>query len=120
MKTILLDKELLQTLYGNSPEGFTEISTDFLSSYPETRQTLFSAYESGNLLSLKRLLHFHGPCFNYLGMPGVTVIFKSFEHLCSRAENHFSVRNDFTKLIEILDESYKLLLIETGYLKKAV
>jgi hypothetical protein len=120
MKTIQLDRDVLQNLYGDCQESMTEIFSDFLTDFSETRQNLISAFDSGNLLSLKRTLHFHGPSFMYLGLPEVAAAFKAMEKKCLESDNHFSLSKDFNELIEFVDGSCNRVKIEMEFLKKAV
>jgi HPt (histidine-containing phosphotransfer) domain-containing protein len=120
MKTIQLDKGVLQNLYGDCQDSMIEIFSDFLTDFTETRQNLSSAFDSGNLSSLKRVLHFHGPSFMYLGLPEVAALFKSLEQKCAQVDNHFSVSKDFEELVQILDGSWMKVKNEMEHLKKAV
>ena len=103
MKTILLDRVVLQNLYGDSHESMIEIFSEFLDSYSETKKALFSAFESGNLTSFKRVLHYHGPSFMYLGLPDVAAIFKNLEQKCLQADSHYSLSKDFAELMEVVE-----------------
>jgi hypothetical protein len=120
MKTIQLDRDVLQNLYGDCQESMIEIFSEFLKDYSEIRQTMFSAFESGNLLSLKRVLHFHGPSFMYLGMPDVATIFKGLEKKCTIVEFHFSLSKEFAELMQTMDECWVSVKDEMENLKKAV
>jgi hypothetical protein len=120
MKTIQLDRDVLQNLYGDCQESMTEIFSDFLTEFSETRQNLVSAFDSGNLLSLKRVLHFHGPSFMYLGLPDVATAVKTLEKKCLESDNHFTLSKEFAELMEIVDGSWMTVKNEMEYLKKAV
>ena len=120
MKTIQLDRSVLHNLYGDCTESMIELFTDFITSYSETRKSLFSAFESGNLLSLKRVLHYHGPSFMYLGIPEVAEMFKNLESKCSRVDNHFALSADFAELMETMERSCLEAKQEMECLKQAV
>jgi hypothetical protein len=120
MKTILLDRDVLQNLYGDCPESLVEIFSEFLANYPEVKQNLFSTFNSGNLSSLKRVLHFHGPSFMYLGMPQVADMFKGLELKCSGIDNHFSLSNDFKELMQAVEAGWLQATNEMKNYKKAV
>ncbi len=120
MKTIQIDREVLSTLYGGCHESMNEVFTEFLRGYSELKQNLFAAFDSGNLSSLKRLLHFHGPSFMYLGIPLVAGMFKDMELKCSLGGNHFSLSADFKRLMGAVEESWLQVADETDCLKKAV
>lgn len=118
MKTIQLDREVLQNLYGDCPESLVEIFSEFLANYSEIKQNLFSTFNSGNLSSLKRVLHFHGPSFMYLGMPQVADMFKNLELKCSGIDNHFSVSKDFSELMQAVEKSWQEATNEMEHFRK--
>jgi hypothetical protein len=120
MKTILLDRVVLQNLYGDSRESMIEIFSEFLTSYTATKNALFSAFESGNLTSLKRVLHYHGPSFMYLGLPEVAAKFKNLELKCFQAESHFSLSNDFAELMDTVEIGWQHAKNELDNIKNAV
>ena len=120
MKTIQLDRDVLHNLYGDCQESMIEIFSDFLTDYSETRQTLLSAFDSGNLLSLKRVLHFHGPCFMYIGLPDVAAAFKTLEKKCLEADNHFLLSKEFSELIKFIDGGWMIVKNEMECFRKAV
>ncbi len=120
MKTNLIDREVLSNLFGECHDSLNEIFTAFVNSYPETKQNLSSAFCSGNLNSLKRLLHFHGPSFMYLGLPTVADLCKKLEQKCVHAGNHFMIADEFSELIQAIECSYEEVIRETAFLKKAV
>ena len=120
MKTIQLDRDVLHNLYGDCQENMTEIFSDFLADYTETRQNLLSTFDSGNLMSIKRVLHFHGPSFMYLGLPDVATAFKSLEKKCLESDNHFTLSKEFADLIKMVDGSWLMVKNEMECFKRAV
>jgi hypothetical protein len=120
MKTIQLDRGVLQNLYGDCQDSMIEIFSEFLTEYPEIRKTMSSAFESGNLLSLKRVLHFHGPSFMYLGIPEVATMFKDLEKKCAQVDSHFALAVEFADLMQTIERSCLQARNEMEYLKKAV
>jgi predicted SnoaL-like aldol condensation-catalyzing enzyme len=120
MKSIKINWEVLQNLYGDCQESMSDVFSEFLSSYTETKRNLVAAYESGNLISLRRQLHCNGPSFMYLGMPEVTDIFKKIEVKCNDVDNHYLLAADIANLLNALDESYTVAADEIKYFRKAV
>lgn len=120
MKKIQLDRDVLQSLYGDCRENMIEIFSDFLESYPETKKSLFAAYNSGNLTSLKRVLHYHGPSFMYLGLPEIAAQFKSLEQQCCSVNINYALSKDFTELMESVEESWLQAKNEMCHIKKEV
>lgn len=120
MKTIQLDRTVLQTLYGDCLDNQIEIFSEFIAGFSELKKNLFSAFDSGNLNSLKRVLHFHGPSFMYLGIPQVAAMFKDLELKCTQQDNHFSLSTDFAELMEAVEGSWLQATNEMEYFRKAV
>jgi len=119
MKTIQLNNEVLQNLYGDCEESKTEVFTEFLSGYTDLKQNLFSAYESGNLDSMKSLLHYHGPSFMYIGVPEVSDFFKKLEVECSKIRDRYSISADFFRLLQMVDDTHLQVYNQIMYYKKA-
>ncbi len=120
MKTIQLNNEVLLNLYGDCEESKTEVFSEFLSTYSELKQNLFLTYESGDLESLKSLLHYHGPSFMYLGVPEVSEYFKKLELVCTGNSNRNSISTDFFRLLQMVDDTWLQIYNQTVYFKKAV
>ena len=120
MKTMQPDRTVLHNIYGDSRENMIEIFSEFLSSYPDIRKSLFSAFESGNLNSFKRVLHYHGPSFNYLGLPEVADMFQDLKLKCYRVENHFTLSKDFETLMKTMEGGWLQAKNEMEYLKEVV
>jgi hypothetical protein len=120
MKAIQLDKEVLLTLYSGCEESIAEVFAEFINGYAELKLSLFAAFDSGNITSMKKLLHFHGPSFMYLGIPSVTEMFKELELKCKQEGNVFSVSVDFKALMQAVDESWMEVVKEANCLRKAV
>ncbi|MEI2737969.1 MAG: hypothetical protein V9F01_04220 [Chitinophagaceae bacterium] len=120
MKTIQVDNDVLNSLYGDSKDSLNEVFSAYISSYHEMKQNLSSAFCSGNLNSLKRLLHFHGPSYMYLGMPQLANMFNALEQKCAQVGNHFAISSDFAELMQLIENSYLQIANEVVYLKKAI
>lgn len=119
MKTIQLNCEVLQNLYGGCEESKTEVFTEFLSGYANLKQNLFSAYESGDLASIKSLLHCNGPSFIYLGVPEVSDHFKKLEIDCGKVHDRHAISVDFFRLLQMVDDTRLLIYNQIMYYKKA-
>ncbi|MBM3416729.1 MAG: Hpt domain-containing protein [Bacteroidetes bacterium] len=120
MKTIQIDNEVLSNLYDDCQDSLNEVFTEFISSYEVMTQDFSSAFNSGNLSSLKRLLHFHGPSYMYLGLPQVADMFRQLEHKCREVGNHFAISADFMQLRNVMDISYQGVANRVNLLKEAV
>lgn len=120
MKTIKLNNEVLQNLYGDCEESKGEVFSEFISTYSEMKQKLFLAYDSGDMDTLKSLLHLYGPSFMYLGVPDVSEFFKNLELECSGILNRNSFSVNFFKLLQMVDDTWLEVYNQTVYFKKAV
>ena len=120
MKTIQIDRQVLQTLYGGCEESIKEVFTEFIRGYSELKENLVSGYESANAKKQKKVLHFHGPSFMYLGMPEITSQFKKIEMYCAEPSACSLPSSEFTELMEMVNESKLLVENEINYIRKAV
>lgn len=120
MKTVQLNLEVLQNLYGDCEESKAEVFSEFLSTYAELKRNLFNAYDAGDLYALKSLLHYHGPSFMYLGVPEVADSFKKLELRCVHVTDTHAVSVDFFKLLQMVDDTWLQVYNYTTYYKKAV
>ena len=120
MKTILPNEAVLQNIYGDYRKSMIGVFSEFLTAYPDIKQNLFTAYQSGNLRSLKRVLHYHAPFFMYLGLPEVAGLFNNLEIKCSGVENHFPLSKDFAELMQTVERCWLQTKNEMENLKKAV
>jgi HPt (histidine-containing phosphotransfer) domain-containing protein len=120
MKQTQIDQSVLHDLYGGCQESMNEVFSEFLSGYSEMLNNLSSAYESGDLMQLKRMLHFHGPSFMYIGLPGISAMFKNLEMQCLNAENPFRVHADYRELSEAVQEAWTEVCNVSGGYSEAV
>jgi HPt (histidine-containing phosphotransfer) domain-containing protein len=120
MKTIQINEELLQNLYGGCNESLTEVFSEFISNYTEMKQGITSAYQSGDFIALKRQLHSNAPSFMYLGMPEVGDLFRRLEYKCNEDYNNSAIEENFSNLIHVIDECYFQATGHIEFYKKAV
>lgn len=120
MKAIQLDQEVLQNLYGDCEESKSEVFSEFLAGFTELKQNLFSAYDDANLESLKKLLHFYGPSFMYVGVPNVATCFKNLELKCAAVTNVQMISRDFFELLQMVDDTRTQVINQSIYYSKAV
>jgi hypothetical protein len=109
MKTMKVRKEVLESIYGNSIESVEEVFKTFLNTHADITKDLLSVYNNGHLDKLKRILHYHGPSFMYLGLPEITDSFKKLEHLCTNVTSHHNVSDSFSSLIQMVEQSRLLV-----------
>ena len=122
MKTIHISRSVLQSLYGDCTESMAEVFSQFLNSHTEIRENLVSSYNSGSVELLKKILHYHGPSFMYVGMPVVSACFKNLEEQCKQGSDRSSISGEFNVLLQFVDQSRQMIANELVCLcfKKAV
>jgi uncharacterized protein (DUF488 family) len=119
MKTSQINKEVLYSIYRGCAESMKEVFSEFLNGHAIIRQNLLSSYQSGSFDSLKRFLHFHGPSFMYLGMPYISESFKELEQQCLGVADQNLISDNFSNLIQLVDESKALVVNEMEHLLQA-
>ena len=119
MKTIQINKEVLHNIYGGCAESMKEVFSEFLNTFATIRQNLLSSYLSGSFDSLKRSLHHHGPSFMYLGMPYISESFKELEKQCLGDPDPCLISDNFSNLIQLVDESKAHVVHEMEHLIQA-
>ena len=119
MKTIQINKEVLYSIYGGCSESMKEVFSAFLNGHAIIRQNLLSSYRSGSFDSLKKFLHYHGPSFMYIGMPNISHSFKELEQQCLGVANQNLISDNFSNLIQLVDESKALVANEMEHLIQA-
>ena len=117
MKTIHLSRSVLQSLYGDCTESMAEVFSQFLNSHAEIRENLVSSYNSGSVELLKKILHYHGPSFMYVGMPAVLACFKNLEERCKQGSDRSSLSREFNVLIHLVDQSRQIIADELACLR---
>jgi hypothetical protein len=120
MKTIQLDNEVLQSLYSGCEESKEEVFSEFISSYSDLKNNLVTVYASGNLVSIKSTLHYHGPSFMYLGAPEVASMFKKLELQCGVSQSTNSISAQFNELLEMVEATWLQVIDNCKSYKKAV
>ena len=119
MKTIQINKEVLHSIYGGCAESIKEVFSEFLNGHAIIRQNLLSSFQSGSFDSLKRFLHHHGPSFMYIGMPYISASFKELEQQCMGVTDQYLISDNFSNLIQLVDESKDLVVNEMEHLIQA-
>lgn len=120
MKITSPDQDVLLSLYGGCRESMNEVFREFLGSYHSLEQNLRAAFGSGDMAALKKMLHFHGPSFMYIGFPQVSAMFKSLENACVRAENNLQVSAEYTALMQAVRDSFESVSCEAACYSNAV
>jgi hypothetical protein len=69
---------------------------------------------------MKRVLHYHGPSFMYLGAPEVASFFKNLEHQCGESQSTNAIKNQFSELLEMVEATWLQVIDNCKSYKKAV
>ncbi len=117
MKTIQISKTVLQTLYGGCPESINEVFSEYLRTWSSIKEDLLAGYNSGRIDSLKKILHYHGPTFMYLGMPLISDFIKILEGRCKGFNDATHLSADFSILLEMINQSKLLITNELNSMR---
>ncbi len=119
MGQVILDKEMLHNLYGDSPDDIVDMFRAYLNQHDEILSSFKTAFGFG-LDSLRRCVHFHSSAFIYIGFPQLAIACSEFERKCiAYKKNSQAIETDFNTLIKKITESailvkQELYLIETA------
>jgi HPt (histidine-containing phosphotransfer) domain-containing protein len=116
MNQTILDKMVLQKLYGNSSADILDILTEFIFHHDHIRTSLASCYQTANREHLKSLLHYHAPAFTYTGFPSLTDRCHRLEQLCDKNVTNDLIKTRLTELLQQLDLSKQLAVQEIANL----
>jgi HPt (histidine-containing phosphotransfer) domain-containing protein len=113
-----LDSEYLFSLYEDDYQYIEEIFQTTLEHFDEDYNSIRNAYESNNLLELKKAIHKIKPTFGFVGLPFVQHICKEFEDLCQSATGSNELISEYQQIVTTLAESKDLIASEYNKLKE--
>ena len=119
MKQLTVDRQTLESFYGDSPDDVISILTDYLNEYQATIQSFKTAYQEG-LTSLKSCIHFHSSAFNYLGLPSIYSKAKELEEDCKKASSVQEINCSYNYLLALIQESGAVVKREVEFMQTAV
>jgi len=113
-----IDSDYLYSLYEDDYQYIEEIFYTTLTHFDEDYNLIRTAYESNNLLELKKAIHKIKPTFGFVGLPLVQHICKEFEDLCQRAGSSDELKTEYQQIVVTLAESKDLIAREHNKLKE--
>jgi HPt (histidine-containing phosphotransfer) domain-containing protein len=113
-----MDSEYLYSLYEDDYQYIEEIFQTTLAHFDEDYNSIRTAYESNNLLELKKAIHKIKPTFGFVGLPLVQHICKEFEDICQRANDSTDFKTEYQQIVATLAESKALIASEYNKLKE--
>jgi HPt (histidine-containing phosphotransfer) domain-containing protein len=113
-----LDSEYLYSLYEDDYQYIEEIFATSLAHFDEDYNWIRTAFESNNLLDLKRAIHKIKPTFGFVGLPLVQHICKEFEDMCQRAGASTELITEYQQIVTTLADSKALIASEYNKLKE--
>ena len=113
-----IDKELLISLYEDDFLYMEEIFSITLTQLKPDIIHLNSAFEAGDLSSLRKAVHKIKPSFGFVGMPVTQELCKQFEDACAAATSIDQVASTYPELCNRLNESVSIIESEHGKFKE--
>ena len=113
-----IDSEYLYSLYEDDYQYIEEIFQTTLTHFDEDYNSIRTAYESNNLLELKKAIHKIKPTFGFVGLPFVQHICKEFEDSCQRANTSNELITEYQQIVITLADSKDLIASEYNKLKE--
>jgi HPt (histidine-containing phosphotransfer) domain-containing protein len=113
-----IDSEYLYSLYEDDYQYIEEIFQTTLAHFDEDYNSIRNAYESNNLLELKKAIHKIKPTFGFVGLPLVQHICKEFEDMCQRTNASSELKSEYQQIVTTLAASKELIATEYNKLKE--
>lgn len=112
------DSDFLYSLYADDYAYVEEIFGTTLQHFDQDFETLKIAYESGNIIDLKKATHKIKPTFGFIGLPEVQQLCKDFEEMCENSTSTDNVKEEYKQIVITLADSKDLLESELRKLKE--
>ena len=113
-----IDADYLYSLYEDDYQYIEEIFETTLLHFDEDYNSIRIAYESNNLLELKKAIHKMKPTFGFVGLPLVQNICTEFENICQKATSSNELTSEYQQIVVTLAESKELIALEYNKLKE--
>ena len=113
-----IDSDYLYSLYEDDYQYIEEIFQTTLAHFDGDYNSIIIAFESNNLLELKKAIHKIKPTFGFVGLPLVQHICKEFEDMCQRVSNSNELNSEYQQIVATLAESKDLIASEYNKLKE--
>ncbi|HEX6430370.1 MAG TPA: Hpt domain-containing protein, partial [Niastella sp.] len=108
----------LYSLYEDDYQYIEEIFSTTLAHFDEDYNSIRIAFETNNLLELKRAIHKIKPTFGFVGLPLVQHICMEFENICQKANASNDLKTEYQQIVITLAESKELIASEYNKLKE--
>jgi HPt (histidine-containing phosphotransfer) domain-containing protein len=113
-----IDSDYLYSLYEDDYQYIEEIFATTLAHFDEDYNSIRNAYESNNLLELKRAIHKIKPTFGFVGLPLVQHICQEFEDICQKSNASDQLKTEYQQIVITLANSKDLIEREYNKLKE--
>ena len=113
-----IDSDYLYSLYEDDYQYIEEIFATTLAHFDADYKSIRIAYESNNLLELKRAIHKIKPTFGFVGLPLVQQICQEFEDICQKANASNELKTEYQQIVITLADSKDLIAREYNKLKE--
>ena len=113
-----LDTGYLFSLYEDDYQYIEEIFSTTLVHFDQDFKAIQHAFETNNLLELKRAIHKIKPTFGFVGLTLVQHLCKEFEDICQKANASNELKSEYQQIVITLAESKELIASEYNKLKE--
>jgi HPt (histidine-containing phosphotransfer) domain-containing protein len=112
-----IDSDYMFSMYADDYAYIEEIFGTTLQHFDDDFESLKAAFESGNLVDLKRASHKIKPTFGFVGLTSIQEQVKIFEDLCQNVPNTDYLKDDFKQIVATLADCKDLITSEHQKLK---
>ena len=113
-----INSNYLHSLYEDDYQYIEEIFGTTLTHFDEDFKSMHVAYDTDNLLDLKKAVHKIKPTFGFVGLTAVQQICKDFEDICQKAKTTNELTSAYQQIVITLAESKDLIASEYSKLKE--
>jgi HPt (histidine-containing phosphotransfer) domain-containing protein len=113
-----INSEYIHSLYEDDYQYIEEIFGTTLTHFDEDFKAIHVAYNTDNLLELKKAVHKIKPTFGFVGLTAVQHICQEFEDICQKAKTTNELTSEYQQIVTTLADSKGLIATEYGKLKE--
>ena len=110
-----IDRAFLNSLYEDDFPYIEEVFHTTLENFPEDIWEIQSAFNSKDIVALKKAVHKIKPVFGFTGLLRAQELSQQFENACLNADSINQIQPQYELLISVIDESRTI--IESDYKK---
>jgi len=113
-----IDSDYLYSLYEDDYQYIEEIFDTTLTHFDNDFNAIKQAFQTNNLIELKKAIHKIKPTFGFVGLLLVQQICKEFEDACQKASTANELKTEYQQIVTTLAASKELIAAEYNKLKE--